>query len=1469
MAETRFIITDPHTVREAIFRNAKQALSGKFPIESTHYRAELKGLEVKHVPLSQNKQRIIIMSNGNASDGVMADIDLVDKSTGKVVLSLKNHRLMNLPYFTNRYTFLLGGTEYTIVNQLRTKSGVYTRKRGNDTLEASFNLEKGANFRLLMDPESGLFKISILHSTLPLFAVLRVLNADMAQVERTIGAELYKANNNISDANMNRTIDTLYTKLARYRSGLGDTASASEKISKIRAYFDGTKLNEETTKITLGAAHSRVNVSALLAAAKKILAVYNDEGDTDERDNLEFQNVYSVEDIVKEVITKARGDVDKIKNRLQTFRISGDKKDDTARLKAILSPVYFTAPLRNFITTSSLSRTPTQINAMEMLDTAATVTRLGEGAIGSLDAVPETARAVNYSYMGTIDPIATPESNKIGVDSRFAIAAMKGDDNELYRSVVNTKTNTLVKKRVIDLHDKYVGMPDEGYVAGTEKPSDIVPAVYKGKLEKVRRDKLDYQIPGPHDLSTLTTNALPLANSNQANRLVMGSKHLTQAMPLKDPDTRLVESSIRARSSIRSGTTMDIVGSFLEPESPVDGTVTKITEDYVFIKDDSGTSHKVDYQNNLPLASKTMLNNTITVKPGDKVKKGQVLGTSNFTKDGRFAIGKNLRVAYMPYHGQNHEDGVVISEKASKKLTSVHSEKISVTLDQTMIADRDKFTSQHPTKFTTDQLSKIDGKGVAKKGALLEFGDPVILLLSDAAESRTNQVLGALHKSLIRPYRDASIVYDQHYPAEVIDAINVGKTITVLVKMDKPAGIGDKLAGSYGNKGVISYIEKDDLMPRTEDGKILDAIMTNAGVPGRINPAQTLETTLGKIADKTGKPYYLENWSEKDNVAFVAGELKKHGVKDKENLIDPGTGKTIPRIFTGVQHIHKLMKTTETNYASRGVEGPHDQDETPVGSGEIGPKALGGMEVNALLAHNARNILKESSILRNSKNIDFWSAYQKGYNPDMPLAKKTYDKFTTILNQAGIKVTRDGNEIVAGPMTDNDVKEMSSGEIKNPRRIDAKDRPEIGGLFDPATTGGINGTKWSHVKLNEPLINPIFEDCVKTLLDLNTREMEAELSKDGGNALKKRLNAINVDAELKLTQNMVANTSVKGAALDKLVKKAKFLKALKELGLKAGDAYMLKYVPVTPPVMRPITIGRAGDKLENDANLLYRNIILENDTFKKIKGESGLEKETSDSRLSMQNSLRELTGTIAPRSVQMKNAGVKGAIKFIAGDQPKRGYFQRKVVYSKMNLSGRATISPDNTLGLDEVGMPEDMAWSMYKPFILRRMAQMGYSAFQAKDDIENRSDVARKILEEEMDKRPLMVNRAPTLWKHGILAAKPKLRPGKSLLVNTLWETGLNSDFDGDSETVHLPITDEAISDAYKMLPSNQLYSDKKRGDLLMAPKMEPIAGLFKVTQNLGKPITGKVHRFANEAEAWRAYNAGKLRATDLVEIG
>jgi DNA-directed RNA polymerase subunit beta' len=223
---------------------------------------------------------------------------------------------------------------------------------------------------------------------------------------------------------------------------------------------------------------------------------------------------------------------------------------------------------------------------------------------------------------------------------------------------------------------------------------------------------------------------------------------------------------------------------------------------------------------------------------------------------------------------------------------------------------------------------------------------------------------------------------------------------------------------------------------------------------------------------------------------------------------------------------------------------------------------------------------------------------------------------------------------------------------------------------------------------------------------------------------------------------------------------------------------------------------------------------------------------------------------------------VKGLIRTITGT--KDGFYNAKLVSKRQDLSARGTAAPDPTLGLDEFSMPEDMAWTTYQPFVIKRLVQRGHSALRARELVENKSSVAREALNAEVSVRPALLNRAPSLHRYNIVASYPKIVPGKTIHVNPFIESGMNLDYDGDALQVHVPASDGAVRDAKKMLLSNNLLGDKTMNELMVLPAHEAIVGLYKGSQ----PTGGRTKKFKNAFEARQAYARGEIKATDNVEL-
>ena len=1450
MPELTPIMLNPDDKRAAIRKRVVEGLAESFPIKSRNKTLEVEDVRVIEKDYSPSEQKRAILRGDTLHESVKGTVRLKD-ADGKVVDEMKGFTLARIPWFTPRHTFVVGGNEYSVSNMVRPKPGVYARKRANEILEANFNVVGGQNFNVTMDPEKGEPQLEYGSSKIPLYTVLRKAGVSHDRIAKVWGRRLAEQNHDKLSKNADKHVDKLYKKvIPTYRQKSDITPE--DKMKEVMRRYSEAKMDPEVNAATLGKAYDRISEDSLLDASGKVLRIFREDDEVDDRDNLDFKTMHGVEDFFKERI--------KLHSR-EVARKAAIKMEATPDLRKAIASGPFTADILKFINSSQLASVPTQTNPMELIDAAVRVTSLGEGGISSERAIPMEARHIHPTQLGALDPIRTPESFRAGIDVRAAMMAKRDEKGNIYVPLYDVKKNKPTYVRAGEIRKKVVAFPNS-------RSGGRVAALKDGVVRRVPDSQVDYKIPHISALYSPATNLVPFLESAQGNRAVMGSKMQVQALSLVERDEPYVQVKSQKGPSFES-----LMGSLINPHAPVDGTVEKIDKDYIYIRPDKEKTGaagsnliKVPYEKDFPLAAKTFLDHEVKVQKGDRVRKGQLLGESNFSRNGTLALGKNLRVAYMPYYGANSNDAVVVSDSGAKKLTSERMYKVIIPRDNDLRFDREKHRTYYGHGYTKDQYAPVDSEGVIKPGTKVRPGDPIVMGLRKSELTADDLILGKLHRSLARPFREFAQSWDHDHTGEVIDVEKTPKRIALTIKTKEPAGIGDKLAGRYGNKGVISRIIPDEQMIQDESGKPVDLIMTSAGVVSRVNPSQIIETAVGKVAEKTGKPILIENFSDQDNVKWAKDLLKKHNIKDKETVFDPKTGKKIPGVFVGRQYILKLFKSTDTNYGARGL-GSYDVNQQPTKGGTQSAKTLGRMEVDALLGHNARNFLREASTIKSQKNDEYWRALQLGYPTPPP--KKTFaaDKFLTMLTGAGIRVDRDRNILSLAPLTDDDVAKMSAGEVKEPKLVRAKDlRPESGGLFDPAITGGMKGTKWSHIDLAEPVINPVFSDPVRRLLGMTQGQLKETLKDKGAAHIKKELAKIDIDSKLKELRKSMKNKS--GAPLDNELKQAKYLRALKESGLTPDKAYIVSKVPVVPPAVRPILPGKGGQELMyGDINPLYRDLLYVNTQFKDVKKSKALPEEEKNLRPALQEAVGAVYGTNDPVTQKSKMRGHKGFLTAIAGTTPKYGYFQSKLISKTQDVAGRGTIVPDVTLGLDEVGIPEDMLWSMYEKFLVKDLVSKGYRALEAKEMVEKRHPSARESLLRELKKRPVILNRAPTLHRYNMIGAFPKPVPGKTVRVNPFIETGMNADYDGDTMMLHVPVSDAAVKDAENMTLSSVLFGDRNRDNLLVFPEMESIMGLSHATEVDDKNTT--VKKFKSKAEAMKAYNEGKIGLGTRVKIG
>lgn len=1497
---------------QAIQEKAQSAIKSNFPIEGR------KNTLVLHKTYMDEKatDALDIQSQAKAKiDGatwgaaVFGDVGLVDKATGKEI-DRQKIKLVTLPRPTQRYSYIVSGSERQVDNLWKLRSGVYAHQKQNGTYQAEFNLSApfARNPRLYIpfDPEKKTFKLKHETSHRPLYSILKTLGVQDEDMKKAWGKDIYDANV-VTPKKVAADVQDFYERLSK-RGVQAEGLTHDDKAAAIVKAFHDAKLLPETTKAVLGKPIDHVSGEALLLASSRILSVARQDIPEDNRDSLVFKSLHSVDDFLYSKLTK-----------YQTKKTIHQKVNNNLDLKVKIRDIVpgdlFRKPIHEFFSEDTLSRHPDQVNPLEMLSNyrVTTIVAPESGGIKDDRSVKRGNKLIDPSHLGFLDPIHTPEGSKTGVSLHLPLGVKK-EGNEAKTQVFDLKTNKLAYVSPVELHSEHVVMPDQV----TWKDRVPVPIGNSVKMKDPKTHDIvekpfgqgRYLIVSSHQLFDESSNLIPFLQNDQGNRTSMAAKQMSQAVSLQHREVPLVQVKSGGKDSWER-----IVGTPWAHESPTDGKVAGFItnaqnghNDAIVVQGSDGKKHSVQLYNHFPLNdTKSFMHSTPIVEVGQVVKKGQVIADSNFTKDGTLSLGTNLRVSYLPYKGYNFEDGIVISESAAKKLSSQHVHRHSIDIDpEKDHLDKKKFIAYASTtakRITKEQANKIDDGGVIRIGSKVAPGDVLIAAIGKQdLTGEAARAVGRIDKKTYA-YRDKSVVWDSLHSGEVVNVVKSqnGKSATVFVRTLEPAEIGDKMAGRHGNKGIITLILPDTEMPRIgssdHDGKNhVEVLLNPTGVPTRINLGQLLETAAAKIAKKTGQPYIVHNFGGPsiDYTEKLQAELKSHGLSDQETIYDP-SGKKLGEALTGEQYILKLKHQVEGKLDVRGGGGSkyaYTVDRSPKGSGAEHPgQALGQLEFYALLAHGARANLREIGTLkaeqhlgdRNSINehVDFWQRVQTGQPIPQPKTTFAYKKFETLLTGLGINIKKEGHQLVLQPLTDKGVLALSNGEILDPGRVlrgkDAKEKEN--GLFDVKITGGLpndtgKGLKWAHIVLPEPIPNPIFvgqkahPGPAVTLTGLKFDEFEEVArgkkyidGKTGGVAIQNLLKKVDVKAELKKTMEQLPN--LRGTFLDKANRKVKYLTALDRLGMKPHEAYTMSVVPVIPPIFRPIVAMQDGTLRFDDINHYYKalgHIAFQLKTAPKELGDE----HNQDLREQLYDVTKSLAGLPGGKPVYESNRQMKGILDQIAGDEPKLGYFQKRLMKRRQDLSMRSTIIPDPAMHLDHVGLPKDAAMELYKPFVIREMHMLGYSPVQALTEIKQGTTLSWKALEIAMDKRPVLMKRDPTLHKFNIMAFKPKMVEGKAIKIHPLVTAGFNADFDGDTMSAFVPLTQEAVEEARKMIPSNHLFSSTN-GGIMYVPDQESLLGL-NLLSKWGKQTEKS---FSTLQEAIKAKDKSQIHVTDVIKVG
>lgn len=396
---------DIDKTRQAIYDGVLEAAKGLPEFSNNKYKMRL--ADVSYVdsdkPTIAERKKAILRSE-TLDRRLQGTWQLTDH--GGNLIDERKVTMARIPKLTNGGTFVLNGVEYTLANQARLRPGIFTRQKQNGEIESHVNVMpgKGVSHRYTLDPEKGTFKLTLGQANLPLFPILKAFGATDSQIRGVWGNELFVQNAKQNDP---QAVDKLAQRLLK-KSDM--TLESEGRLNRLREVFNNMELDDTVTSRTLGKPYKNLSVDAILDSTRKILSVQRRESEADDRDAMAYQMVYGPEDFFAEKMRSAY----KIMNPLlwkSTFKNN-------------LSPLasnFLGKHMNSAILNSGLGQPSEEVNNAEILGQLTRMSRLGEGGIPSLDAVPDEARSVQPSHFGYVDPLLTPESLKVGRDVQAVV----------------------------------------------------------------------------------------------------------------------------------------------------------------------------------------------------------------------------------------------------------------------------------------------------------------------------------------------------------------------------------------------------------------------------------------------------------------------------------------------------------------------------------------------------------------------------------------------------------------------------------------------------------------------------------------------------------------------------------------------------------------------------------------------------------------------------------------------------------------------------------------------------------------------------------------------------------------------------------------------------------------------------------------------------------------------------------------
>lgn len=690
----------------------------------------------------------------------------------------------------------------------------------------------------------------------------------------------------------------------------------------------------------------------------------------------------------------------------------------------------------------------------------------------------------HYSRMCPIETPEGPNIGLIGSLALYARVNEYGFIEAPFRRVENGVATDQIDWMTADEEEKHVIAPANTPL--DPKTNEFITTDAEGKLVRphtviartrdfdgsfgapadVPVEDVDYMDVSPRQMLSVAATLIPFLEHDDAKRTLMGANMQRQAVPLVHPAAPYVGTGMERRAALDSGEVTLAKNA---------GEVIFADAAKIIVKHAGGMDeyHLAKYQRS---NQSTCINYRPLVRVGDTVEQGEPLADGPSTDHGELALGQNLTVAYMPWEGFNYEDGIVVSERlvAEDLLTTINITRHEIDARDTKLGP-EEITREIPN-LSEDMLANLDEDGIIRIGAEVGPGDILVGKVTPKGESALTaeeRLLRAIFGAKAHDVRDTSLKMPHGAYGRVIDVVRfsrengddlapgVNEQVRVYVAQRRKIQQGDKIAGRHGNKGVICNVLPVEDMPYMADGTPIDVILNPLGVPSRMNVGQLLECHLGWAAacgwdteqadsDKyvpgpffTATPVF--DGAKEDEIAEVIRRANKNMLnkataafgdhmrpefvtqldeRGKTRLFDGRTGEEFREPITvGTSYILKLGHMVDDKIHARST-GPYSLvTQQPLGGkAQFGGQRFGEMEVWALYAYGASNVLQEILTVKSDDTVGRVKTYEsivKGENVPVPGIPESFKVLVKEIRSLALDIEpmHDADEDASAPVT--------------------------------------------------------------------------------------------------------------------------------------------------------------------------------------------------------------------------------------------------------------------------------------------------------------------------------------------------------------------------------------------------------------------------------------------------------------------